>query len=422
VAPVAWGFMGCPAFDPFDPGHLADPYPVFAQLRDEAPVLYEPDLDHWVVTRYQDVRAVLADPATYSARNAVSPLVRLTDEQVRLLRQEGFATHILVNLDPPEHGRARRATGRAFIPRRLTGLAPVIRTLVERHVDRFPPGGPADVVSGLAYELPAEVLCVLLGIPEADVPQIKAWGEDRMQLIWGRPVADEQQGLVQTTVDFWRYCRQLVEARQADPGDDLISELLADESTEQLSPFEVATVVFGLLFAGHETTTNLLGNAVHRLVGVPGLWERLVAGPALMAAAVEEILRLETSVPVWRRVTTRPVELGGQSLPAGARLLIALGSANRDGDVFERPDEIDLNRRNAREHLSFGFGIHFCLGATLARMEVRTALEVLAERLPGLRLTEGQELDFRPNLSFRGPTHLLVEWDVGGAPQPAAAS
>jgi cytochrome P450 len=411
--------MGCPAFDPFDPGHLADPYSVFAQLREEAPVSYEPDLDHWVVTRYGDVRAVLADPATYSARNAVSPLVRLTDEQVRELRQDGFAAHILVNLDPPEHARARRATGRAFIPRRMTGLAPVIRTLAERHVDRFPPGGPADVVSGLAYELPAEVLFVLLGIPEADVTRVKAWGEDRMKLIWGRPSPDEQHRLVQTTVEFWRYCRQLVEARQADPGDDLPSELLADrESAEPLSPFEVATVVFGLLFAGHETTTNLLGNAVHRLLGIPGLWARLVAEPALMAAAVEEVLRLDTSVPVWRRVTTRPVALGGESLPAGARLLIALGSANRDGDVFERPDEVDLNRRNAREHLSFGYGIHFCLGASLARMEVRTALEVLAERLPGLRLTEGQELDFRPNLSFRGPTHLLVEWD---APQPAAS-
>ncbi len=404
--------MGCPAFDPFDPGHLADPYPVFARLREEAPVRYEPDLDHWVVSRYEDVRAVLADPATYSARNAVSPLVRFTDEQVGLLREAGFARHILVNLDPPEHARARRATGRAFIPRRLTGLAPVIRTLAERHVDRFPPGGPADVVCGLAYELPAEVLFVLLGIPQGDVGQVKAWGEDRMQLIWGRPDPDEQHRLVQTTVEFWRYCQRLVEARQADPGDDLPSELLADsESAERLSPFEVATVVFGLLFAGHETTTNLLANAVHRLLGVPGLWERLVAEPALMSAAVEEVLRLDTSVPVWRRVTTRPVELGGEWLPAGARLLVALGSANHDGDVFERPDEVDLDRRNTREHLSFGFGIHFCLGASLARMEVRTALEVLAERLPGLRLTEGQELDFRPNLSFRGPTHLLVEWD-----------
>lgn len=416
------GGVGCPVFNPFDPGYRADPYPLFAQLRDETPVRYEPDLDHWVVSRYEDVRAVLADPATYSARNAVSPVVRFTGEQVEALRESGFARHILVNLDPPEHARARRVTGRAFIPRRMTALAPVIRTLAERHVDRFPPGGPADVISGLAYELPAEVLLVLLGIPEGDVPRVKAWGEDRMKLIWGRPSPEEQARLVGTTIEFWRYCQDLVAARQAEPGDDLPSELLADsQSAEPLIPFEVATVIFGLLFAGHETTTNLLGNAVHRLLGNPGLWEQLVSDPGLMAAAVEEVLRLDTSVPVWRRVTTRPVELGGESLPAGARLLIALGSANRDGDVFERPDEVDLHRDNAREHLSFGFGIHFCLGATLARMEVRTALEVLAERLPGLRLSGGQDLDFRPNLSFRGPTSLLVEWDAARATQPVAS-
>ncbi|MGH9039283.1 MAG: cytochrome P450 [Acidimicrobiia bacterium] len=407
--------MGCPVFDPFAPDYQADPYPVFAGLRTEAPVHYEPGLDHWVVSRHADVRAVLADPATYSARNAVSPLVRFTDEQVRLLREGGFdVPPLLVNLDPPDHARARRITGRAFTPRRLRDLAPVIRTLVEGHVDRFPPGGPVDAVAGLAYDLPAQVLFVLLGIPDEDVPRIKAWGEDRLKLIWGRPETEEEQTLLtRRTVEFWRYCVELVAARQADPGDDLPSEMLTDhDAPDRLTPTEVATVVYGLLFAGHETTSNLLANSLLRLVGTPGVWARLAAEPGLIPAAVEEILRLDSSVPVWRRITTRPVELAGVPLPAGARLLILLGSANRDEDVFERAEELDLARANAREHLSFGFGIHFCLGATLARMEVRAALDVLAERFPGLRLSQGQDLEFHPNLSFRGPTRLLVEWDA----------
>jgi cytochrome P450 len=406
--------MGCPVLDPFDPSYLADPYPVFAGLRAEAPVRYEPDLDHWVVSRYADVRAVLADPATYSARNAVSPLVRFTGEQVQMMREAGFTVpHLLVDLDPPQHARARRIAGRAFTPRRLAGLAPVIRELAEHHVERFTPGGPVDAVAGLAFDLPAEVLFVLLGIPEEDVAQVKAWAEDRLTLIWGRPTPEEQTPLAQANVEFWHYCERLVEARRADPGDDLPSELLTDsQSAEPLTPTEVATVVYGLLFAGHETTTNLLANSLRRLLGVPGLWARLRAEPGLIPAAVEEVLRLDSSVPIWRRITTRPVELAGVALPAGARLLVLLGSANHDEDVFECPAELDVERPNAREHLSFGFGIHFCLGAALARMEVRTALEVLAERLPGLRLTDGQELDFHPNLSFRGPTRLLVEWDA----------
>ncbi|MGH9035807.1 MAG: cytochrome P450, partial [Acidimicrobiia bacterium] len=413
--------MGCPAFDPFAPSYLADPYPVFADLRAEAPVCYEPGLDHFVVSRYADIRAVLADPATYSARNAVSPLVRFSAEVVRLMREGRFtAPHILVNLDPPEHARTRRAAGRAFTPRRLAGLEPVIRDLTERHVDRFPPGGPVDIVAGLAFDLPAQVLFVLLGIPEKDVAHVKAWAEDRLTLIWGRPEPDEQVELARRTVEFWQFCERLVETRQSEPGDDLPSELLREsDEREPLTAIEVATVVYGLLFAGHETTTNLLANSVRHLLARPGVWDRLRTDPALIPTAVDEVLRLDSSVPIWRRVTTRPVELGGVALPAGARLLLLLGSANHDETVFKAPAELDLERANPRDHLAFGFGTHFCLGAALARLEVKTALEVLLERLPGLRLTGGQELEFHPNLSFRGPTHLLVEWvpeEVGSQP------
>jgi cytochrome P450 len=211
---------------------------------------------------------------------------------------------------------------------------------------------------------------------------------------------------------FWRYCESLAEDRRASPRDDFTSDIVhrLDESGQPLSQQEASTILFGLLLAGHETTTNLLGNGLRRLLEHRDAWEAICDDPTLVPGAVEEILRFDSSVIHWRRRTTVPVTLSGVDIPAGADLLVSIGAANRDPETFTDPDRFDIRRANAREHLSFGGGAHLCLGAPLARLEARVVLEELAAALPDLRLRPDQTYGFMPIISFRGPQSLLVEW------------
>ena len=206
------------------------------------------------------------------------------------------------------------------------------------------------------------------------------------------------------------YLRDFVAAREKERSEDFTSALLAihDENPEQLTHEEIASILYSLTFAGHETTNYLIGNLVRRLLEKPARWEAVRADHTLIAAAVEETLRYDPSVPVWRRLTTRPVTLGGVDLPEGAKLFLWLAAAGRDPEVFDDAAEFDLRRPNARRHLAFGHGIHFCIGAALGQLEARLALDALLERFPGLRLVPGQELGFHPNISFRGPLSLRV--------------
>jgi hypothetical protein len=233
-------------------------------------------------------------------------------------------------------------------------------------------------------------------------------------LVWGRPNENEQIRLAQGLATFWRYVETLVASRAAHPRDDFTSDLLLarDGDLPALTHQEVTQFLHGLLFAGHETTTGLIGNSLRCLLAERRAWEQVCHDPALIPNAVEEVLRFDSSVIAWRRKTTRPVEIGGVPVPADANLLLLLASANRDPAVFEDPDRFDIHRQNARDHLSFGHGAHFCLGAPLARLEARVVLEELSACLPGLRLASGQRLRFQPNTTFRGPLSLLVEWDV----------
>jgi cytochrome P450 len=213
---------------------------------------------------------------------------------------------------------------------------------------------------------------------------------------------------------FWRYAEELVARRAQDPRDDFTSDLILarDGAMPALNSQEVTTIVYGLLLAGHETATSLLANAFRRLLTVPDAWKKICSNSSLIPNAVEEVLRLDSSVIAWRRKTTQEVEIGGVPVPADANLLLLLGSANRDPAVFENPDRFDIHRTNAKDHLSFGHGVHFCLGAPLGRLEARVVIEELSERLPGLRLVPEQTLTFQPNTSFRGPLSLFVEWDA----------
>ena len=403
------------AYDPFHEPLLGDPYPFFARARSECPVFYAPGIDHWVVARYDDVKGVLLDQESYSAANTIAPIVPLSEQAQAILRDGGWGQRpALGNNDPPDHARFRRNVQRAFTPRRVNELEPFVRATVDAAVDRLAPAGRCDLMAELLYDLPALVILQLLGIPDDGVEIVREAGNNRIAFVWGRPTADEQEQLAAAMVRFWQYLRGLVDDRASDPRDDLTSELLrvrgGDDSVFELD--EIASVLFAFLTAGHETTSSLLGNALRQLLERRETWDRLRADPELVPGAVEEVLRFDSPVVAWRRLTRRSVEIAGVAIPEGAQLLLLLGSANRDGAVFNEPDVFDVKRANATAHLSLGHGIHFCLGAALARLEARVTLELLGARLPSLRLVAVQDVHFVPNTSFRGPIELEVEWDV----------
>jgi cytochrome P450 len=402
-------------FDPFQDPYLADPYPFFAQARAATPVFYSPDLDYWVVTRYHDIRHIFQTPKLFSATNTLAPLQPICPAAGRLLDEGGFRPiPTLTNRDPPGHSRLRRLTNVAFTPRHVAAREPFVRELTTRFLQERLSSGRADLVRDLAWDLPALVIFRVLGIPDEDVPRVKAGSESRLLLMWGRPSEDEQVRLAQGMAAFWRYAETLVASRAERPRDDFTSDLLLarDGDLPALNHHEVTQIVYELLTAGHETTTGLISNALRQLLTQRHAWEEICRDAALIPNAVEEVLRFDSPVIAWRRQTTQAVEIGGVPVPAGANLLLLLGSANRDPAVFEDPEHFDIHRQNAEDHLSLGQGVHYCLGAPLARLEARVVLEELSARLPSLRLVPGQTPRFRPNTTFRGPLALLVEWDT----------
>ena len=400
-------------FDPFGAEYLADPYPHLAEVRDATPAFYSPSLDHWIVTRYDDIRSVLLAPAVFSAANALAPFTPPCPEAALTLSGFG-AVPTLANADPPAHTRVRRMVNGAFTPRRVSAMEPVVRAVVARFCDERLRLGHADIIRDFAWDLPVIVLFSILGAPADDVAHIKEATENRVLITYGKPSAEEQVRAAEGLLAFWRYAQALVEDRIRNPRDDFTTDLVQarDGQGDGLSVAEASTITLNLLVAGHETTTSLVGNAFRRLLEDRGTWEQLCSDPSLIVGAVEEVLRLDSPVIAWRRQTAHPVDIGGVAVPEAASLLLMLGSANRDPAKFPDPDAFDIRRPNAHQHLSFGFGAHFCLGAPLARLEARIVLEEVSARLPSLRLVAGQPLEFLPNISFRGPISLPVEWDT----------
>ncbi|MGD0700560.1 MAG: cytochrome P450 [Trebonia sp.] len=412
---TAGAAQGCPvneSFDPLSAEFLADPYTVMAALpREERPIFFAPSIGYYVLTRYADIEQVFTDPATYSAAVAQAPLVPVVPEAQQILLAGGHKPQpSMVSLDEPAHARLRKPAARAFSMKRVTALVPVIEATTARLLDAVGPAAEFDLVAALAFPLPANIVFSLMGVPERDYAQLKHWGGYRAALGWGRPAAGDQVEIATGMAAYRGYLRKLVGAKAAEPGDDLTSDLIAihRENPDRLTLEEIASILFSLSFAGHETTTGLIGNTVRRLLEVPDRWSGIAADPGLIPAAVEETLRYDPSVPVWRRVTTRAVTLAGVSLPEGARLFLWLAAAGRDAAAFSQPDVFDAGRPDSARHLAFGKGLHYCLGANLGKLETQIAVAALADRYPGLRLVPDQRVTFHPNISFRGPQVLRV--------------
>jgi len=399
------------AYDPFDAVFLQDPYAVFSQLRVEAPVAYAPAIDMWTVTDYDDVEAIFRDPETFSAAIAQAPLDPIAPAAQAVL-SEGFRPlAVMSNLDPPEHARIRAHTSRAFSARRISKMETVIRERASAIISALPASGEIDLVAELAFPLPAVTIFKMIGFPDEDMDLLKSWCGNRLIMTWGRASAEDQVRIARQMVSYFKYCEEFVGVRVEHPADDLTSDLLATGLEDgTLSHAEIVSIIYGLSFAGHENITNMISNAVRRLLENHSAWDALVAAPEeRMPNIIEEALRFDSSNIAWRRVTTRPVTLRGVEIPAGARILILLGAANRDPKKFAHSDVFDIERKDARAHLAFGKGMHYCLGAALTRLELGIVLQLLAARYPNMRLAAKRDYSYTANVVFRGPTSLPVQ-------------
>lgn len=404
-------------YNPLEAPLLDNPFPFYERLRQQEPVTFAPAFHLWLVSRYQDVMAVLRDTRRFSSRDILRPPVGIPPELLQLLEESGYSPdYPLLGDDPPAHTRIRNLAGKAFSPTSVNAMEPRIRAIARAHVDAMVSGNTrADIVSALAWPLPMDVIAELLGIPAADREQIRKWIEDEKHFFVPHLPPDALRAAVEGVAAFRRYLRATIEQRQQHPQEgDFLSTLIQAriEGERPLSTVELANLLSVFVFAGNETTTNLISAALLHLLSRPGLWQELRADPATIPNALEEVLRFDAPVMGMMRTATEATQVGGVEIPAGARLMLLFASANRDESVFEQAGRFDIHRPNANRHLGFGHGTHYCMGAPLGRLEARIALELLVERLPNPRLVEGEPITYLPNIIHRGPQRLVLEWDA----------
>lgn len=404
-------------FDPFK----GEPYEEWAQARVEEPVFYAPKIDHYVVTKDEDVRQVMMDNETFSAQNVLQLLSPPSPAAGKILMEAGVKlSPSVVDEDPPSHTAHRKAMRQAGLnPSYIRSLEPLVRQTTTDRIDSFVRKGEADLVGDFMFEIAARVLFKMMGVPEDEMHQVHQFVKRQAVLGWGIPSEEEQVELATAIAEYWEYSKAHVDRLLENPGDDYISrfiQVLRDEN--QYDRDFVNVIMLQLLFAGHETTTNATGGMYKALLSHRDQWEELQDNPDLIPNAVEESLRFAGSVPQWRRMTNKDVELSGVKIPAGSQLLVALGSASRDESRYGNGDDFDIHRENARNHVGFGHGPHLCLGAPLARQEMRIALEETTRRLPHMELDADQEFPYSPNTSHRGPEHVFVRWDPAKNPLP----
>jgi cytochrome P450 len=386
-------------FNPFDEATRRSPYALFARARREHPLWRHEGLPLSSVFRYADCQAILRDPKTWSSMFPTPP---------------GFAPEdvprSMIVMDPPEHTRLRGLVSQAFTPKRIRELAPRIATIAHELLDDALARREVDLVDALTYPLPVIVIAEMIGIPAGDRGQFKAWSDALVAPLGSVFFAPPSPELVQEQrrirTELEAYFVRLVEERRRAPKDDLLTALVqAELEGSRLSFEELLAMLILLLVAGNETTTNLIGNAALELLAHPDALAAVRADPSLVPGAIEEILRYASPVQMDPRIATRDVEIQGKVVPAGEFVLCWLGSANRDEAMFDEPETFDV-RREKNNHISFGFGPHYCLGASLATLEAVVAVRVLLERTRRFRRVDEAPLPFHPSIVFRGVTKL----------------
>lgn len=394
-----------------------NPHPEYANLRSKSPLYYEPKLNLWVVSRYKDVSSVLKNTRQFSSIDAIAPTNELPPAVMEVLN-EGYPGKMamLMDDDPPDHTRLRNLVKDIFAINRVEKMKPRIQEIANELVDSFVQDGQADLMIQYAYPLPMTVICELMGLPRKDMDNLKKWCDDWGKLLWQPMSLEEQIACAHNFVNLQHYFAGKIKERQATPKDDILSRLLNTPSQGErpLSTSEIVKFACLLLVAGNEATTKMICNALVQLVSHSELLQEIQKDSSLVSNFVEEALRIDTSIKAVFRTTTQEVELGGVSLPIGARILVVLTSSNHDETQFSNADHFDIGRDNlARNHLSFGKGVHYCLGAPLARLQLQVTLNILTQRLPNLRFQQPEKsLHYITNLMLRGLENLPLKWDV----------
>jgi cytochrome P450 len=400
-------------YDPWDVGFIADPYRAFAVLRDSAPVVYDPRTNQWLVSRHADVNSALRDRRLGRTYLHVSshtdwgkpepPAAEAAFWQLQNAQ--------LIDREPPDHTRLRRLVNRAFTPQTVERLRPRIEAIVASIVDRARERTEFDLIAGLLELVPVAVIAELLGVPEGDRHLLRPWSAD-MTLIYELNASDDDRAkAIAASAAFAAYLRDLARERRARPTSDLLSELtIAAEDGDRLTEEELIATAVLLLNAGHEASVNGAANSWWALFRHPESLRRLRANPSLVPSAIDELLRFDTPAPMFERWVLEDVEIGGVAIPRGQELALLFASANRDPRAFDRPDEIELDR-SPNPYLSFGAGIHYCIGAPLAKVEFDMVFRRILESMPRLELV--REPEWKPRFILRGLDSLWVRGGGG---------
>jgi cytochrome P450 len=406
-------------FNPFSGAYQKDPGPSLKEQRHDLPVFYSSLLDYYVVTRYADVRAVFRDTTSFSASLTLEPITPLREPAIAKLVEHQFDLGpFLVNEDEPIHMKRRRALAEPLTPAGIKEWDQPIRDIVNGYLDSFVKRGHANLVQELLWDFPATVALKFLGVPDEDIVEAKQYAVGQIMFGFGRPTEAEQVAGCDGMGRYYNFAKGLIERLKQTPdapGWVPFAIRVSQEHPEIIDDRFLYSMMMSGMSAAHETTSNASANALLVMLRNRAAWEEICADPARIPNAVEECLRYAASVVAWRRLCVQPTTIGGVDIPKDAKVLIVTASASYDDEVFDEPERFDIDRANAKQHFAFGFGSHTCLGAPLARLEMKVVLEEMSRRLPHMRLVD-QDFDYMPNTSFRGPQSLRVEWDPAANP------
>ncbi len=401
------------AFNPFDTGFMTDPDVVLTRARDEGTIFFSPILGAWIVTRYDDVVSVLRDPELFCSKEILSITELLSPEVLDLFGDEVPMEGTLIGVDPPDHTKLRNVMEGSFTASSVASHEAMIRYACEELVDGIAQGSSADLLSQFSYPLPLRVVALLLGMPKKAMPSlrqgVKDWPDLAIALLMGVPL-DRQITMAHNILEMHRMITRLIDERYVRPQNDVLTVIARSRDKYNLSEREMLSLVPGLFLAGHETLAHELTNVLWRLLSVPERWRALVEDPRLGPQFFDEALRCDPSVYGMWRIATRDTQLLGQTVLSGQKLFLVYLAANRDERYYTDANSFSIERGRVAPNLAFGRGIHHCIGAPLARLEARIALEVLTTRLPGLRLAEGYSPTYQPHPFLRGMAELPVTW------------